>query len=224
MSIDPKLISQLLQLQFSSGDPLSPKSGLASKTDDFADLLQALLGRTAADDAASAALMPSAGPDATARAAAAYGPLVALQRAASAPAKPGAYDPLIAEASAAHGVAFDLLKAVIDVESGFNPYAVSPAGAKGLMQLMDGTSEQLGLTDPFDPAQNINGGSRYLAMLLHKYEGHEAVALAAYNAGPGRVDRLGIRTEADLRDKLHLLPKETQAYVANVLERRKKYG
>jgi len=224
MSIDPKLISQLLQLQFTSGDPLSSKTGLASKTDEFADLLHALLGRTAADEATGTSLASTFATDATVRTAATYGPLVALQRAASAPAKPGAYDPLIAEASAAHGVAFDLIKAIIDVESGFNPYAVSRAGAKGLMQLMDGTSESLGVTDPFDPAQNINGGSRYLAMLLSKYEGNEAVALAAYNAGPGRVDRLGIRTEADLRDKLHLLPEETQAYVANVLERRKKYG
>jgi soluble lytic murein transglycosylase-like protein len=117
-----------------------------------------------------------------------------------------------------------LVKAVIHSESSFNPYAVSSSGAKGLMQLMDGTGEGMGVTDPFDPAQNIEGGTRYLAGLLRKYNGNEGVALAAYNAGPGRVDRLGIRTDADLKEKLHLLPLETRQYVDKVLSRKQQYG
>src|SRR5690606_38969095 len=103
-------------------------------------------------------------------------------------------------------------------ESGFRPDAVSGAGAKGLMQLMDGTARGLGVTDSFDPAQNIDGGTKYLAMLLRKYDGHEQVALAAYNAGPGRVDRAGIGTNEQLIANLEALPEETQRYVAKVLQ------
>lgn len=139
------------------------------------------------------------------------------------PIRPTVYDPLVEQASARHGVEASLIKAVIETESSFNRFAVSKAGAKGLMQLMDETGRGLGVADPFDPAQNIDGGTRFLAGLLRKYNGNEAVALAAYNAGPGRVDRLGIRTDADLREKLHLLPRETQRYVSKVLERKETY-
>lgn len=127
-----------------------------------------------------------------------------------------AFDGWIEGASKQYGVDSALVKAVIETESGFRPDAVSHAGAKGLMQLMDGTARELGVTNPFDPKQNIFGGTKYLAALLRKYNGNEKVALAAYNAGPGRIDRLGIANEIDLMEKYHQLPAETQQYVRKV--------
>ncbi|REK76218.1 lytic transglycosylase domain-containing protein [Paenibacillus paeoniae] len=123
---------------------------------------------------------------------------------------------LIQNASAKYGVSPSLIQAVIQTESSFNPLAQSHAGAKGLMQLMDGTARGLGVTDSFDPVQNIEGGTRYLAMLLRKYGGEEAVALAAYNAGPGRIDRLGISSQEELLAKWNELPAETQRYIGKV--------
>jgi len=84
-----------------------------------------------------------------------------------------------------------LLKAIIVVESSFNPRALSKKGAKGLMQLMPKTAEELRVTDPFDPRQNIFGGTRYFKQLLTQFEGNLQLSLAAYNAGPTRVSRDG---------------------------------
>ncbi|NWL86844.1 lytic transglycosylase [Paenibacillus sp. 79R4] len=130
---------------------------------------------------------------------------------------------LIADAAQRYGVAPSLIQAVIEAESSFNPKVVSSAGAKGLMQLMDGTARGLGVTDSFDPAQNIDGGTRYLANLIRRFGGNESTALAAYNAGPGRVQRAGISNDQELMDKLHLLPRETQNYVFKVMNARSKY-
>lgn len=127
-----------------------------------------------------------------------------------------AYESLIKEASAKYGVPVSLIKAVIDTESGFNSNAVSGAGAKGLMQLMDGTAAGLGVTNPFDPAQNIDAGTRYLSYQLERFDGQVKLALAAYNAGPGRVGELQVNTDEQLMNVLHLLPKETQDYVAKI--------
>jgi len=103
------------------------------------------------------------------------------------------YDPYVLEYSNRHSLRPELVRAVIQVESGYNPRALSPKGAMGLMQLMPDTARMLGVQRPYDPEQNIRGGTRYLRLLLDKYEGSEELALAAYNAGSGAVDRYGKR-------------------------------
>jgi soluble lytic murein transglycosylase-like protein len=103
------------------------------------------------------------------------------------------YDELIVEHARANGVRPDLVRAVIQVESGYNPGARSPKGAMGLMQLMPATAAALGVTRPYDPAQNIRGGVAYLRSLLDRFDGNEELALAAYNAGAGAVGRYGNR-------------------------------
>lgn len=100
-----------------------------------------------------------------------------------------AYDAIIADACRRHGTAFELVKAVIQVESNFNPQAVSRAGALGLMQIMPENLNSFGVLDPFDPRDNIMGGTWYLKQLLEKYNRNLALTLAAYNAGPGAVDK-----------------------------------
>jgi len=103
------------------------------------------------------------------------------------------FDGLIDEHAAVQKVRPDLVRAVIQVESAFNPLARSPKGAMGLMQLMPGTAADLGVRDPYNPAENIKAGVTYLKQLLTKYLDDESLALAAYNAGPAAVDRYGQR-------------------------------
>ncbi len=124
------------------------------------------------------------------------------------PAGGGDLRDLAAAAARRHGLDPELVMAVVSVESGFRPQAVSPKGAQGLMQLMPRTATSLGVADSFDPAQNLDGGSRHLGQLLTLYGGDLARALAAYNAGAGAVHRHG-----------GVPPyKETRAYVKKVLE------
>jgi soluble lytic murein transglycosylase-like protein len=98
---------------------------------------------------------------------------------------------LIREHAGTQGLSEDVVRAVIQIESAFNPRAVSAKGAMGLMQLMPATASEYGVLDPFDPAENIRAGAAYLRRLLDRYDGRLELALAAYNAGPGAVDRYG---------------------------------
>lgn len=103
----------------------------------------------------------------------------------------GDLDAIFEEASRTYGVPADLLKAVGKMESNFDPYAQSGAGAQGVMQLMPSTAQSLGVTDPFDARSNIMGGAKYLSDLLARYDGNVDLALAAYNAGSGNVEKYG---------------------------------
>ena len=118
-----------------------------------------------------------------------------------------AYEPLIRQHASNQGVRPDLVRAVIQVESAFNPKAVSPKGAMGLMQLMPATARELGVVDPFNPAENIRAGVTYLRRLLDRYDDNEQLALAAYNAGPTAVDKYGSKVPPY---------KETRDYVQKI--------
>ncbi|MEW5980959.1 MAG: lytic transglycosylase domain-containing protein [Acidobacteriota bacterium] len=117
------------------------------------------------------------------------------------------YDDLIERYAAESGVRADLVRALIQVESGFNPKARSSKGARGLMQLMPATAKALGVRNAYDPAENIRGGTQYLRSLLDRYGHDEELALAAYNAGPEAVEKYG-----------NVVPpyQETQQYVTKV--------
>ncbi len=123
------------------------------------------------------------------------------------------YDHIIRKATEKYDVDFSLIKAVIEAESNFDPEAVSKKGAKGLMQIMPGNFQYLSVQDPFNPAQNIMGGVKYLQELLRRYENKLPLVLAAYNAGPEAVDQY------------RQIPpyEETQNYVKKVLKLYKQY-
>jgi len=124
------------------------------------------------------------------------------------------FQSLITAAARKYGVRPELLAAVVKQESNFNPNARSGVGAKGLTQLMDATARGLGVTDAFDPAQSLDGGARFLGGLLKQFKGSETLALAAYNAGPGAVQKYG-----------GIPPyQETQRYVPKVLGYAAQFG
>ena len=152
--------------------------------------------------------LPSPGPSDLHGAMAGPAESAKLRSLKSAPAKsPVPLNEVVNSASATYHLDPDLVNSVIHAESGFNSHAISPKGARGLMQLMPGTANQLGVNDAFDPEANVTGGSRYLRELLERYNFDLVKALAAYNAGPERVEQY--RGVPPFR--------ETRAYVARIV-------
>src|SRR6185369_3744776 len=126
---------------------------------------------------------------------------------------PAEFDSIISSCCNLYGVPKSLVKAVIHAESGYNPNAVSRAGAEGLMQLMPGTAQQLKVSDSFNPSDNIRGGVKYLKFLLDTFKGDVSLALAAYNAGMSKVAKYGGVPPYE----------ETRNYVSKVLNYQKSY-
>lgn len=123
-------------------------------------------------------------------------------------------DKAIATASKKYGVDENLIRAIIKVESNFNPNVVSSAGATGLMQLMPQYCDDLGVSDPFNIEQNIDGGTKEIKRYLDKYNGDVEMALMAYNGGPTRMAKRGVKSI----DDIYKMPKETQNYVPKVMK------
>lgn len=121
------------------------------------------------------------------------------------------------KASKKYNVDKSLIMSIIKQESSFVPYATSNAGAMGLMQLMPDTAKELGVKDPYDIEENVDGGTKYLSDLLEMYGNTKELALSAYNAGSGTLKRYGV----DSADKITKLPSETQNYVKKIM---KSYG
>ncbi len=177
-------IAQLQALIAAAGQFGTPGAGAATgagPATDFASALQAATGETSATSAA-------------------YQP-------AGAEGGSSQYEPLIQQAAARNGVDPAVLHGLIQQESGFDPNSSSSAGAQGLTQLMPGTASSLGVANPLNPAESIEGGARYLAQMMAQFGGNTSDALAAYNAGPGAVSKYGgVPPYA-----------ETQSYVSKVL-------
>lgn len=133
----------------------------------------------------------------------------------------GEVDSAIDYAAQKTGLDPALLKAVIQTESSFNVNAVSGCGAQGLMQLMPGTAKEMGVTDAFDPYQNVYGGAKYLKKMLDRF-GDIRLALAAYNKGPGKISSLDI-TDPDDPDQYSKIPAGCRGYVKKILELYQKY-
>ncbi|PQP80545.1 lytic transglycosylase [Paenibacillus sp. PCH8] len=247
MQIDPRGSRQLLELQLSNVNNQTNGSGAAAgSTVDFASMMDGLLDTSANTTSNSEAVAtvskrssdgllwlqlgsmynPDINTGSTSSSSDTVGSLSALLntgKSDSGASVPTDFESLIAQASAKYGVPESLIKAVIDTESNFNPNVVSSAGAKGLMQLMDGTATGLGVSNAFDPAQNIDAGTKYLSLQLQRFGGEVKMALAAYNAGPGRVSRLGVSSDSELMSVLNRLPTETQNYISKVEKAQSKY-
>ncbi|WP_209860407.1 lytic transglycosylase domain-containing protein [Paenibacillus shirakamiensis] len=244
MQIDPRTAKQLIQLQMMNsidlqGTALQSASTSSSEDSSFNQILQQMVNSTSTDatstlesestDLASVTINGQLWQLLQAKVNAAS----AISESSSNPhitnttnnhaVSATAYDNYIKQASTTYGVPESLIKAVIDTESSFDPNSLSSAGAKGLMQLMDGTAQGLGVSNSFDPAQNIDGGTKYIAYQLKRYNGNISTAMAAYNAGPGTLQKLGITNDQQLLDKLSLLPKETQKYITKIARAQAKY-
>jgi soluble lytic murein transglycosylase-like protein len=188
---------------------------------DFASALQAATSADAAATGTQAAGLGQPGTgsmiDAAYQPGASAGTMSAAYQpnfqSAAGSAEGGEYEALIDQAAARYGLDPAVLHGLIQQESGFDPSAASSAGATGLTQLMPGTASSLGVANPLDPAESIEGGARYLSEMMAQFGGNTADALAAYNAGPGAVQQYGgVPPYA-----------ETESYVSNVLSNAEAY-
>jgi soluble lytic murein transglycosylase-like protein len=183
-------------------------AGYSGAGTDFASALQAATGAGASNALAATGTSAlgaagAAGTDALS----AYSAYAPLTQSAAGGEAGGGYEPLVDAAAARNGLDPAVLHGLIEQESGFDPSATSSAGASGLTQLMPGTASSLGVADPLNPAESIEGGARYLGQMMERFGGNTEDALAAYNAGPGAVEQYGgIPPYA-----------ETQSYVGKVL-------
>lgn len=139
-------------------------------------------------------------------------PPISLTKMSTSSAAPSEYSDIIKAAAEKYQIPEKLISSVIKVESNFNANATSHAGASGLMQLMPSTARSLGVTNIFNPTDNIMGGAKYLSQMLSKYDGNIKLALAAYNAGPGNVDKYG--GIPPFKETQNYVNKVTQNYLA----------
>ena len=199
-------------LSLASRDGVSPNPGLNSSF--LGQMLQAVLQNAPAAAKGAAKIAPQ--PQKTPETQAALRPQSAAQSLQAQPQTPKPaqdnYETLIQNAAQRFGLDPHLVKAVVTAESDFNPQVVSKAGAMGLMQLMPGTARDMGVEDPFDPAQNIEGGTKYLAAMIERFDGDLDKALAAYNWGPSNVERGG------------RYPAETRRYLKKIAAFRELYA
>ena len=185
--------SRIAEITGTPASPDAPTPTLASGAPRFANALAAAMGPGSPNP------FPLGGGDGSSR--------------APAPVPPAQIDALVQQNAGTWQVDPALVKAVIANESGFNANATSGVGAQGLMQLMPDTAASLGVRDAYDPVQNVAGGTRYLRGLLDRFHGNVRLAVAAYNAGPGAVEKYGDVPPFS----------ETQNYVQNVLASYDKY-
>lgn len=206
---------QLMQASMSMGT-MSMLNGSGSGSDSMSSvmsmmmmvlLLQAMGGSNNTEDASA--------DNSTASAAQVSDAYTAAQNAGTMEEKAAAYSDIIDSASQKYGVDSSLIKGIIQAESSFNERSLSSAGAQGLMQLMPGTAATVGVTDSYDPAQNIDGGTNYISQMIDRYNGDVKLALVAYNCGPGRVAQDGVTSSSDAN--YANLPKAARDYADKVL-------